>query len=378
MSVPNRLKEMEKSGFSKKETKFIEKEVIKLTNNLILNFNLTLNDCQKSIKKLEEKRNEKKRKQNLTNLNNRELLLKTELLLNECKSYGTIPFATMARLAFVASALLKSMLEQKIISSDEYYSIFSTVNSPMIEYQKDLHTLSKKHTSKKKFLEKYGHLRPGTYDITIKRYDENKIDMTTINLKKEIKNNFRKNNLIDKTLKKYGLEFDFNQLINFIREALYYREKFKMEFTKNISESLEIILKVGEKMNFTREEISFLNIYSILNTKNKSHIINNWKKEIEKNKNIFMENEFLLLPPFINNLKNIFVIENFKSRPNFITKKSVTANLIQMNKNKVQDVKGKIIVIENADPGFDWIFSKNPAGLITKYGGVASHMAIRC
>ena len=35
-------------------------------------------------------------------------------------------------------------------------------------------------------------------------------------------------------------------------------------------------------------------------------------------------------------------------------------------------------MIENADPGFDWIFTKNPAGLITKYGGVASHMAIRC
>ena len=35
-------------------------------------------------------------------------------------------------------------------------------------------------------------------------------------------------------------------------------------------------------------------------------------------------------------------------------------------------------MIENADPGFDWIFSKNIAGLITKYGGANSHMAIRC
>nr|AIE93127.1 Phosphoenolpyruvate synthase/pyruvate phosphate dikinase [uncultured marine thaumarchaeote AD1000_31_G03] len=41
-------------------------------------------------------------------------------------------------------------------------------------------------------------------------------------------------------------------------------------------------------------------------------------------------------------------------------------------------MENKILLIENADPGFDWIFTKNPAGLITKYGGVASHMAIRC
>ena len=37
-----------------------------------------------------------------------------------------------------------------------------------------------------------------------------------------------------------------------------------------------------------------------------------------------------------------------------------------------------VILLEHADPGFDWIFTHNPTGLITKYGGVASHMSIRC
>ena len=36
-----------------------------------------------------------------------------------------------------------------------------------------------------------------------------------------------------------------------------------------------------------------------------------------------------------------------------------------------------MVLIESADPGYDWIFSYNIAGLITKYGGAASHMAIR-
>ena len=35
-------------------------------------------------------------------------------------------------------------------------------------------------------------------------------------------------------------------------------------------------------------------------------------------------------------------------------------------------------MIENADPGYDWIFSQQISGLITKYGGANSHMAIRC
>ena len=37
-----------------------------------------------------------------------------------------------------------------------------------------------------------------------------------------------------------------------------------------------------------------------------------------------------------------------------------------------------IVLIENADPGFHWILSKGIKGLVTKYGGVASHMAICC
>ena len=42
------------------------------------------------------------------------------------------------------------------------------------------------------------------------------------------------------------------------------------------------------------------------------------------------------------------------------------------------DIKNKIVIIKNADPGYDWIFSHEIAGLVTAYGGVNSHMAIRC
>ena len=45
---------------------------------------------------------------------------------------------------------------------------------------------------------------------------------------------------------------------------------------------------------------------------------------------------------------------------------------------KIPIIKNKIICIEAADPGYDWIFSKKIKGLITKYGGANSHMAIRC
>ena len=41
------------------------------------------------------------------------------------------------------------------------------------------------------------------------------------------------------------------------------------------------------------------------------------------------------------------------------------------------DLEGKIVLIYAADPGFDYLFTKNIAGFITCYGGANSHMAIR-
>ena len=40
-------------------------------------------------------------------------------------------------------------------------------------------------------------------------------------------------------------------------------------------------------------------------------------------------------------------------------------------------LSGKIVIISQADPGYDWLFGYNISGLITQYGGANSHMAIR-
>ena len=66
--------------------------------------------------------------------------------------------------------------------------------------------------------------------------------------------------------------------------------------------------------------------------------------------------------------------------PNFVTDCRLDEKVVFINNRMGNhpDMSGRIICIENADPGFDWIFSRSIAGLITKFGGSNSHMAIRC
>ena len=47
-------------------------------------------------------------------------------------------------------------------------------------------------------------------------------------------------------------------------------------------------------------------------------------------------------------------------------------------KKKISNFKDKILLIENADPGYDFIFGLKLKGIITMYGGANSHISIRC
>ena len=145
---------------------------------------------------------------------------------------------------------------------------------------------------------------------------------------------------------------------------------------------LELIANFAKKNKLSKEQISHVSLNSILNIvkdtsrKNiRDKLLKVYKDEEEKHK----ISNIIRLPQVLVDTAGVYVVPFQVSRPNFITEKKVTAEiLIIQSEISGPSLNGKIIVIEGADPGFDWIFSQKIAGLITKYGGVNSHMAIRC
>ena len=101
------------------------------------------------------------------------------------------------------------------------------------------------------------------------------------------------------------------------------------------------------------------------------------RKQINENKN-FEITKKINFPDVICSEKDDFVWNLFFKRE-FFSDKTITTSCITYRDN-INDgsLANKIIMIENADPGYDFIFSKKISGLITKYGGANSHMSIRC
>jgi phosphohistidine swiveling domain-containing protein len=233
-------------------------------------------------------------------------------------------------------------------------------------------------------MKKYGHLRPGTYDVLGIRYDQQDNFFNSMQFSKpKKKSKIKFDKKIDIILKNQGLNFDDINFLNFFQESHAKRETLKFEFSKNLSDAIEFIVKALGKLGFSRDDISNLDINTIfdsLEEKNIDKIKLKFTKKISTQKKLKQINDNFILPPIIFSKENFDFIEYYSSKPNFITNKKITSNIIHIkNLDKLNlNLKNKIVLLQNADPGFDWIFTQNPSGLITEYGGVASHMAIRC
>ena len=174
------------------------------------------------------------------------------------------------------------------------------------------------------------------------------------------------------------------QLLKFIEETTKFRESFKFEFTKNLSLALELLAEVGEELGFDRKMLSHLSIESLIGLSSSSgisEIVDLWRSQIEGKKARDQIYHYLALPSLVFGEDDFEIIQSHTVRPNFITNLLVGGELINLDTIDEEDynlVSGSIVLLEKADPGYDWIFSKGIKGLITRFGGAASHMAIRC
>ncbi len=374
LTINNRLMELKESGFDDNEIEEIKKSFLDLTNSIILEESISINNELDKTRSLEPVRKQMMK----SDINP---LSKVTILLDAVKEKGTLPFSNLARFGFIGVIILKSLRSLKIISDDDYDNFFKSVHTVAKEFVSDIHTLTKDE-----LIIKYGHLRPGTYEISSPAYHENFEHYINSDNKpgKEESVNFslsqNKCDKIDEVLKEHGLKFDHKILFNFITKATEGREMAKFEFSKNLSLSLDYIREYCESIGISREDASYLkteDIYEAAYGSISSNIVNEWRTSIQYRKSKHLITSAIKLPELILSEKDLDYFFLAQSKPNFVTQKHLTAELVVLSDDDM-DIEGKIVCIENADPGFDWIFSHNISGLITKYGGTNSHMAIRC
>ncbi|MBD1139681.1 hypothetical protein IDH15_00195 [Pelagibacterales bacterium SAG-MED38] len=371
-NVSKKLKRLLNYGFKKDEIKSLENSLKLINKN-------TVNSQKKFIEQvttLEEKISAI-RKSNMYYID------KIYWLIEDCKNYGTRAFAGLARSGFVAVDILNSFVQTNIISEEEKLLFFENIDTVSTEILRDSLKLNKK-----KFIQKHGHLRPNTYEITSLNYSEGyELFIKKKNLNKIIKKNkqFFFNKVqkykINKFIKNSGLFMNFNEFIDFLIKSIQYREKSKYYFTKSINTIFEILESLGNRHKISIEKLSYLKIHKIIEmyydlsiSDVKKILIN----DINYNLKEYRFNSTVLLPDTIYKSTDVFYFKRDKTVINFVTNKKISSKIKQVKDYKKLNLKDSIVCIESADPGYDFIFSHKIKGLITMYGGANSHMSIRC
>lgn len=382
--IEKKIENLTNLSLNQTEKKKVIKAYKELTLNLInSNDKASISNCLNQINYLDSLHSERYSKiDNLT-------IGQLSGLIENTIQYGVIPFAILARHAFVAKTLFESLSQYDFFDLSFIDSFYRSISTVATDFHEDSIRLSRSEITDQHFINKYGHLRPGTYDITSLRYDQ--MDSTLFKLnsfeksfkqkKKKISNEeitqlneiLKENKFVDVNAEKF---------LNYIEKSIKGREYAKFVFTKNISSILEVIAKFGNENNFSREEISNIDINEIISfdEKNKGlKLKQNMNKIIQdRQRNIELANA-IRLPQMLYDTNGIYVIPFQVSQPNFISKKVVEAEVFVLNNiSEVSLIKNKIVMIENADPGYDFIFNYSIKGLVTKFGGSNSHMAIRC
>jgi len=381
---------LEEAGFLEREIKELKNSLKNLTENIIGQTSVNMSRERDNIFKLEEFR----KKQNETLTEKDHLPLAIHKLCSKISSNGTLPFSKFARNGFIALSFLRSMVVREVISEDELDLMLQSIPTVATDFTKKVSLLNRGEIKLDIFLEEFGHLRPGTYDILSLNYKENAENyfLNKGSNDQIIEHADETLNFVDRLFKSKEIEikelieenkfnFSVEDLKVFIKEAIPAREYSKFVFTKSLDQVFTYIKKWGNTIGISIDDLSYISIEKILKLSSSSDsaaLNNELLREINFQKKYHNLIKAIRVPDVISSASNIDSFTFRIQQPNFVTNNNIEARLEVIDKkSEFNSLDGAIVLIENADPGYDWIFSHNISGLITKYGGAASHMAIR-
>jgi adenylylsulfate kinase-like enzyme len=372
LDLPKRMGKLADHGFSREDLAELSGALRRLTNRIIHGESALWRGDRAKIDLLAQR---------FPTICNAEIdkISRIYWLIEDCKRYGTLPFAGLARAGFIAVQLLQSFVEVGVFNAEEAATFMSSVDTVGSRIGQDFAQLPKED-----FLARYGHLRPGTYDILSPRYDEAPdlyFDWSsarpTASASPRFALSIEQLRRIEQLLKEHELDIDVLSLIEFIKAGIEGREYAKFVFTRSLSDVLSLIKQLGEEHGLSAEDCAFLNYDAIRTLYSESGPVRETLLEsVAHGRERHSLTRNLVLPPIIASPDEVFAFHLPPSQPNFITRKSITAPVASVT-DPPESFAGRILFVPSADPGFDWIFTRGISGFVTQFGGANSHMAIR-
>lgn len=323
-------------------------------------------------------------------------LERARILLDDCRRLGTLAFSHLARSGFVAVTLLRAAEATGVITGAARESFLSTVQTVSHTLGADARACAAGELAWDAFVARYGHLRPGTYDITSPRYDADPERFLRPLVEHAARTEpehgdpaawHAERDAFFSELARLDLPSDPETVERFLRTAIEGREYAKFIFSRNLSGALDALQAAGEAWGLSAHELADLPLEALLAERDarapgpvQGHGVHALRERARAGHAARTLASACELPPLLTRESDLDAFVLGADRPNFIGSDAVTAervDLAAVEGDTVPAIEGRIVLIPRADPGYDWLFGQGIAGLVTLYGGANSHMAIR-
>jgi glutamine kinase len=276
-------------------------------------------------------------------------------------------FALLARINFVFEALLRSAVARGALAPQRLLQLQRSCRS----VTQDLLQASDSAARH------YGFLRAGTFEITAPRLAQ--LGLVGAAAPPSPTAGFRataqERHALGLLLREAGQTLGADELLHGYRRSREAREQGKYFLSEQVSLCQEALAARAAAQGLERETLSWLDLRTC-----RGPLDTRALEQAAQARAAHAADAALRLPAVFDTRQPLDVVHIAAGTPTFIGQGRVTAPVLEVRRDTPPASlrPHSVLAIASADPGYDWIFARAPAALITAYGGPNSHMAIRC
>ena len=377
-STARRLRKLSHYGFSQEEIDSFGESLLELTENIINSYEDLHDQDTEALTKLMITRRRVRELKPQEETNSMKLYSYVSELIEAMRTYCSPGYTRQERCEFIAKGFCTSLVKEKYLTRDDIDAFRMSLDTVSSCFKKDFEDYISGKLDWEEFDGKYGHLRISICDIRAHSYRKLYSNLETLR-DYESAGNARISKALDreviaKALAESKLSIDPYKLINFINGASELADSYRFEYAKSIGLLLDIIARLGELIGIDKEDMSYLEIQDL----DAYHSRDSYVMTIEARRNMYHAYSYLVLPDVIINVGDLDVIDIDEEIPDYLTDKCVSGEVAYYDEGHDVDVTGKIVLLSKVTLAYDWIFTKDIKGIITKKDSKDSRIAKRC
>ena len=289
-----------------------------------------------------------------------------------------VAFAAAARQAFVAEALLRSAVNIGALTAERLGEIKRGIETVASEFQ---HAWADAGEDREPLMHRFGRQRAGTFDLCAPTLTDiaSELDERTprpatstaaVTLAPE------EAARLTHALAASGIEIPAQDLMTQYARAVRARELGKFALADAVSSVLDALASLAQKYGIGREEAGWLKLDTLLAPDAGGLRLREKARAARARHSL----EARLRMPLLVGRGGLDVVAFLPGRPSYFGTGRVHARPVRADAYSRPETvpRHALLAIASADPGFEWMFLRRPAAIVTAYGGPNSHIAIRC